>query len=169
MKTLTFFIFLILISFSSQSILAQNEVVRERNSLYGISEFGVVVNIEKPKSLEEVTLKVDSVRTLLVKELQDLPVTILEDQTLRQSDQFPILHLHINIMKATLGAFPFTAELKFYQPVKLPLNNDVQTMGATWHDSFIGVVSPDLIDYIAAQSTGLVKNFKIDYQSVNSR
>lgn len=149
--------------------LAQNEVLRERNSLYGISEFGMVVNIEKPKSLEEVTLKVDSVRTLLVKELQDLPVTILDDQSLRQSDQFPILHLHINIMNATLGAFPFTAELKFYQPVKLLLNNNVQTMGATWHDSFIGVVSPDLIDYITAQSTGLVKNFKIDYQSVNSR
>ncbi|MDR9419383.1 hypothetical protein [Gracilimonas sp.] len=101
--------------------------------------------------------------------MNELPVTILEDETLRDSDQFPILHLHVNIMNASLGAYPFTAVLKFYQPVKLPLNNDVQTMGSTWHDSFIGVVTPDLIDYIAAKSAGLAGNFKIDYQSVNSR
>lgn len=170
MKRLKITVLILFLSFFTGEVLAQNEVLRERNSLYGISEFGVAVNIEKPKSLmEDVTLSVDSVRTLLVDELNELPVTILEDETLRDSDQFPILHLHVNIMNASLGAYPFTAELKFYQPIKLPLNNDVQTMGATWHDSFIGVVTPDLIDFIAAQSVNLAGNFKIDYQSVNSR
>ena len=161
------FFAIVTLLFTSQSTFAQNEVIRERNSLYGISEFGVVVNIEKPSSLQEITLSTDSVRTLIMEELEDLPVTILEDETLRKSDQLPILHLHINIMKATLGAYPFTAELKFYQPVKLPLNNDVQTMGSTWHDSFIGVVTPDLIDFIAAQSSRLAGNFSIDFNSVN--
>ncbi|SMO63792.1 hypothetical protein [Gracilimonas mengyeensis] len=147
---------------------AQNEVMREQDSLYGIQEFGVVVNIEKPNRLDdEISLKVDSVRSLLLKEIDDLPVTILEDQTLRESDQFPILHLHINVMYTEIGVYPFTAELKFYQPVKLPLNKDNRTMGATWHDSFIGVVSPDLINYIAQQSVNLTGNFRDAYWAVN--
>lgn len=147
---------------------AQNEVIREQNSLYGIKEFGVVVNIEKPTRLEEeVSLKVDSVRSLLLKELEPLPVTILNDRTLRESDQFPILHLHINIMYTEIGIYPFATELTFYQPVKLPLNDDVRTTAATWHDSNIGMVSPDLIDYIARQSVNMVGNFRNDYYAVN--
>lgn len=149
------------------ALYAQNEVLREQNSLYGIKEFGVVVNIEKPKQLKELSLRVDSVRSLLLDELGELPITILEDQTLRESDQFPILYLHINVMYTQIGVYPFTAEMKFYQPVKLPLNNEIQTTAATWHGSFIGVVSPDLIDHIAQQSVNLVATFRSDYLSVN--
>lgn len=152
---------------STTNSFAQNEVLREQNSLYGISEFGVVVNIEKPEQLEQVSMRVDSVRSLLLDKLKELPITILEYETLQESDQYPILHLHINIMEAMSGIYPFTAEMKFYQPVKLPLNNDIQTMASTWHDSFIGVVTPDLINYIAARSANLAVNFRIDYQSVN--
>lgn len=159
---LSFFILLI-----STSGYAQNEVLREQNSLYGISEFGVVVNVEKPESLDEISIPVDSVRSLMLKELSSLPVTILEYETLQQSDQFPILYLHINIMEGIAGTLSFTAQLMFYQPAKLPLNNDVRTMASTWHDSFIGVVTPDLADYITSRSSRLAANFRIDYESVN--
>lgn len=167
MKYFTLILLSLLVLLVSISVYAQNEVLREQNSLYGISAFGVVVNIEKPKQLQQVSMRVDSVRSLLLNKLKDLPVTILEYETLQKSDQHPILYLHINIMEAMSGMYPFTAEMKFYQPVKLPLNNNIQTMASTWHDSFIGVVTPDLINYIAARSANLAINFRIDYQSVN--
>lgn len=151
----------------SVNITAQNEVLRERDSLHGISEFGVVVNIEKPDRLEELSLSVDSVRSLLINELAELEIEILEDETLRRSDQFPILYLHINVMYAMPGIYPFAAEMKFYQPAKLPLNNDIRTTASTWHDSFIGVVSPDLTDRIADSSVNMVQNFKADFLRVN--
>ncbi|MDR9419382.1 hypothetical protein [Gracilimonas sp.] len=66
MKLFKITLVILFLSVFTGEVFAQNEVLRERNSLYGISEFGVVVNIEKPKSLEDVTLSVDSVRALLV-------------------------------------------------------------------------------------------------------
>lgn len=163
-NTILSFLYILLMSTPG---LAQNEVLREQNSLYGISEFGVVVNVEKPASLEEITISPDSVRNLMLKELNGLPVTILEFKELQQSDQLPILYLHINVMEGMAGTLPFTAQLMFYQPAKLPLNNDVRTMATTWHDSFIGIVTPDLADYIASRSSRLAANFRIDYESVN--
>lgn len=162
-----YFLITVISLFISSMCLAQNEVIREQNSLQGITEFGVVVNIEKPERLEELTLRVDSVRTLLLAELIELPVTILDDETLKESDLFPILHLHINVMYAMPGIYPFTAEMKFYQPVKLSLSNDIQTTAATWHNSFVGVVSPDLADIISVQSVKLVHSFRNDYLSAN--
>lgn len=159
-------IFLMIALFSTRS-LAQNEVLRERNSLYGIKELGVSVNIERPINLNSVPFDVDSVRQLVIDKLDELPVNILDEQTLKQSDQLPLLHLHINIMSDVGGIHPFAAELKFYQPVKLTLNNDIQTMGATWADSFIGVVTPDLMNFIAAKSAGLAENFRSDYEIAN--
>ncbi|MDZ7806032.1 MAG: hypothetical protein U5K71_02825 [Gracilimonas sp.] len=158
--------FLILLLFSTQS-LAQNEVLRERNSLYGIKEFGVSVNIERPLTLNSVPFGVDSVRQLVINKLDDLPVRIISEKDLKRSDQLPLLHLHINIMNDVGGIHPFAAELRFYQPVKLSLNNDVQTMGSTWSDSFIGVVTPDLMNFIAAKSAGLAENFRKDYEIAN--
>ena len=157
---------LILLIFSSQS-LAQNEVIRERNSLYGIKEFGVSVNIERPLTLQSVPFDVDSVRQLVIGRLDDLPINIIDEQTLKRSDHLPLLHLHINIMSDLGGIHPFAAELKFYQPVKLPLNNDIQTMGSTWADSFIGVVTPDLMNFIASKAAGLAENFRSDYEIAN--
>ncbi|MEX0724527.1 MAG: hypothetical protein WD053_11640 [Gracilimonas sp.] len=165
-----FSLHILFLSFSlllSNNLFAQNEVLREQDSLYGISEFGVVVNIEKPAGAEDLSFSVDSVRSLMVNELDGLPVDVLEYETLQQSDQLPILYLHINIMESPGGLYSFSAQMLFYQPAKLPLNNDIQTMASTWHDSFIGVVTPDLTDYIASRSARLAGNFRIDYQSVN--
>jgi hypothetical protein len=167
LKYLTIFFSIFLIPLLSSSGYAQNEVLREQNSLYGISEFGVVVNVEKPGSLDKISIPVDSVRKLLLEELSSLLVTILEYETLQQSDQLPILYLHINIIEGMAGTLSFTGQLMFYQPAKLPLNNDVRTMASTWHDSFIGVVTPDLADYITSRSARLASNFRIDYESVN--
>lgn len=158
-------LFVILIG--SASSVAQNEVIRERNSLYGIQEFGVSVNIERPLTLTNIPFSPDSVRQLIIQRLDELPINIIDEQTLKQSDQLPLLHLHINIMNDVGGIHPFTAELKFYQPVKLTLNKDIQTMGSTWADSFIGVVTPDLMNFIAAKAAGLAENFRSDYEIAN--
>lgn len=167
MKYLNIFFPIFFVLLLSSSGYAQNEVLREQNSLYGISEFGVVVNVEKPEGLDNISIPVDSVRSLMLEELSGLPVTILEYETLQQSDQLPILYLHINIMEGMAGSLSFTGQLFFYQPAKLPLNNDVRTMASTWHDSFIGVVTPDLADYITSRSSRLATNFRIVYESVN--
>jgi hypothetical protein len=166
--TRSFIPLIVLISLTlSLPLTAQNEVIRQRNSLYGIQEFGVSVNIERPLNLNTVPFKPDSVRQLIINRLSSLPINIIDERTLKQSDQLPLLHLHINIMNDVGGVHPFAAELKFYQPVKLPLNKDIQTMGSTWADSFIGVVTPDLMNFIAAKSAGLAENFRKDYEIAN--
>lgn len=61
MKSLFSFLALFLI-LSSANIFAQNEVLRELNSLSGISSFGVVVNIEKPASIDDNELNSRDIR-----------------------------------------------------------------------------------------------------------
>lgn len=146
---------------------AQNEVLRERNSLVGIAEFGVVVNIEKPGYIQSASLNTSRIREQIIEELADLPVTILRDRLLRESDQFPLLHIHINIMKAPDGTYPFAVELNFYQPVKLVLNRDLQTMASTWNKGQVGIVSENNLSLIANEAVRTVNLFKEDYNWVN--
>lgn len=157
-----FFLFL-----NSGILLAQNEIDRERHSLMGITELGVVINIEKPADLESALLVPSRIRNEVVSLLNETPLRILDDKILKQSDQFPILHIHINVMRASNNTFPFSIELNFYQPVKLVLNRDLQTMASTWNKGQIGVVSPDRIDLIAAEAVYISRLFKEEFRQVN--
>lgn len=149
------------------SVSAQNEIARERSSLLGIKEFGVVVNLEKPGNLQSDELSTVAIRKAIENELSSLPVSILDDETLRESDQYPVLHIHINVMRAANNTYPFSIELNFYQPVKLVLNRDLQTMAATWNKGQVGIVSPDMFHIIANEAVYSASLFSDEYQMVN--
>lgn len=146
---------------------AQNEISRERSSLLGISEFGIVINIEKPVTLNDPALNTADIRQAVLDEISDLPVSILDDRRLRDSDQYPILHIHINIMRATNNTYPFAIESNFYQPVKLILNRDLQTMASTWNKGEVGIVSGDMFHIVVQQAVGVSALFGDEYRTVN--
>lgn len=166
MKSLFSFLALFLI-LSTANIFAQNEVLRELNSLSGISSFGVVVNIEKPASINDNELNSRDIRKKIAEQLSELPIEIISDAILRQSDQYPILHIHINVMKAPNLTYPYSIELNFYQPVKLVLKNDLQSMASTWNKGQIGVVSEDLLHLIVEQAVYTANLFKDEFIEVN--
>ena len=163
----TFSLFFWFIVFCSTSSFAQNEIARERASLRGIQELGIVVNIEKPIGLMHESLDVNLITNSIEENFQDLPIKILNDRTLRQSDEFPILHIHVNIMRASNQTYPFSIELNFYQPVKLVLNRDLQTMASTWNKGQVGVVSENMVYIIADEVVAVSNLFKDEFREVN--
>ena len=160
-------IFLLMLFFFNGTTIAQNEVIRERASLNGIQEFGIVVNIEKPYSLKVNGLTPGEIRDKIVENFEELSASILDDETLIQSDQLPFLHIHINIMESVTTNYPFSIELNFYQPVKLVLNRDLQSTASTWDMSQIGIVSENQLSRIAEQAVYAADLFKHEYQIVN--
>ncbi|MFV1885289.1 MAG: hypothetical protein ACMZ7B_12430 [Balneola sp.] len=146
---------------------AQNEVARERASLRGIQELGIVVNVEHSMGVKPESLNTRLIRKAVEENFKDLPISIITDRTLRQSDEFPILHIHVNIMRASNQTYPFSIELNFYQPVKLVLNRDLQTMASTWNKGQIGVVSENMIHIIADEVVAVSNLFKDEFEEVN--
>lgn len=165
MKRFSIIILFSILSF--QLAHAQNEIARERSSLTGIKEMGIVVNIEKPIGLTDPSLDVTWIRKQVVESFDDLPVRILDDKTLRQSDEFPILHVHVNIMRASNLTLPFSIELNFYQPVKLVLNRDLKTMAITWNKGQVGIVSENMIPLIVEETVALSSLFIDAFEEVN--
>ncbi len=151
----------------SINLYAQNEVLRELNSLSGITSFGIVVNIEKPASIGDPALDVTKIRNQVIQNLDDLPIEIIEDVILRQSDQFPVLHIHVNVMKASNLTYPYSIELNFYQPVKLVLKGDLQSMASTWNMGQVGLVSENMLRLIADEAVFAAKQFKQEFAEVN--
>ncbi len=167
MRYKTFLLFFSILVTPAYSAFAQNEIARERASLRGIQELGIVVNIEKPIGLSHESLDVSLIRNAIEENFKDLPISILEDRTLRQSDEFPILHVHVNIMRASNQTYPFSIELNFYQPVKLVLNRDLRTMASTWNKGQVGVVSENMIQVVASQVVASSDLFKDEFNEVN--
>lgn len=152
---------------SIQISFAQNEITRERASLRGIQELGIVINVEQPMDLNHESLNTSLIREAVEENFKDLPIRILKNRTLRQSDEFPILHIHVNIMRASNQTYPFSIELNFYQPVKLVLNRDLQTMASTWNKGQVGVVSENMIHIIAEEVVIVSDLFKDEFEQVN--
>ncbi len=161
------FILLTILILSTGSLHAQNEVLRELSSLAGISEFGIVVNIEKPAGVEAENLNPGHIREQIIENFDDLSIRVLEDKTLRQSDQFPILHIHVNVMKASNNTYPFAIEMNFYQPVKLILNRDLQSMASTWNKGQVGIVSEDMLTMIGEEAIFASNIFKEEFVRMN--
>lgn len=165
MKTYTLFILFFLITFDTA--FAQNEIARERSSLRGVQELGIVINVEKPIGLDNEILHTKAIKNAIADNLTDLPIRILSDRTLRSSDEFPILHVHINIMRASNQTLPFAIELNFYQPVKLVLNNDLKTMASTWNKGQIGIVTENMLSVIVEEAVYASNLFKEEFIEVN--
>lgn len=165
MKKLLLLSFILLMS--SKVAFAQNEVLREQSSLIGITEFGVVVNVETPINFDEESLNVVSLKKQIIKNFAELPISIISEQRLQKSDEYPIFYLHLNIMRASNNTYPFSIEMNFYQPVKLVLNRNLQTMASTWNSGQVGIVSEDLLSVIASEVVLATDTFKENFQKMN--
>ena len=164
MKNLGFIVLWVCLSIP---VAAQNEVFRESSSLQGIEEFGIVVNIEKPSDLEHDELSAPVIRNSIADKLKDLDVRLIDDEELRNSDKYPILYVHVNIMQAAKQLYPYSIELNFYQPVKLILQYDLQTTATTWNSGLVGLVSGDLIHQISEEAVYASTLFKDAFERVN--
>ncbi|MEP4275536.1 MAG: hypothetical protein ABJ387_00105 [Balneola sp.] len=151
----------------SSALYAQNEVETERHSLVGIKKFGISVEIEKPIGLKEATLNPAQIQKKIHESFESLPVTLLSFNELKQSFYNPFFYVHVNIMKAEDGIYPFSIEMRFYQPIKLSLKNDVESMASTWHSGYVGMVSFDRVNEIAGVVVEATKEFKDEFERLN--
>ncbi len=158
---------LLFIVFISSSLFAQNEVETERHSLIGIKKFGISVEIEKPIRLKEATLNPAQIQKKINESFETLPVTLLSFNELKQSFYNPFFYVHVNIMQAEDGIYPFSIEMRFYQPIKLSLKNDVESMASTWHSGYVGMVSFDRVNEIAEVVVEATKEFKEEFERLN--
>ncbi|MEQ9089625.1 MAG: hypothetical protein RIE52_00970 [Balneola sp.] len=166
MKTRSPFLFLFIVLMSS-SLVAQNEVETERHSLIGIKKFGISVEIEKPIGLKEATLNPAQIQKKILESFETLPVTLLSFNELKESFYNPFFYVHVNIMQAEDGIYPFSIEMRFYQPIKLSLKNDVESMASTWHSGYVGMVSFDRVNEIAEVVVEATKEFKDEFERLN--
>lgn len=151
------------------TLLAQNEVARERSSLKGINELGFTVNLEENLSLAEKSeIEVTSLREMGQKTLRNSGISLIPDKDVLRSDEIPFLYLHVNSMDAGQGLVPFSLTLYFYQPVKLTLNRNLQTSAVTWESGSVGIVSYDQMDLISDAAKNLIEEFISDYKQINS-
>lgn len=151
----------------SSALHAQNEVETERHSLVGIKKFGISVEIEKPIGLKEATLNPAQIQKKINESFESLPVTLLSFNELKQSFYNPFFYVHVNIMQAEDGIYPFSIEMRFYQPIKLSLKNDVESMASTWHSGYVGMVSFDRVNEIAGVVVEATKEFKDEFERLN--
>ncbi len=158
---------LLFIVFISSSLFAQNEVETERHSLIGIKKFGISVEIEKPIGLKEATLNPAQIQKKINESFETLPVTLLSFNELKQSFYNPFFYVHVNIMQAEDGIYPFSIEMRFYQPIKLSLKNNVESMASTWHSGYVGMVSFDRVNEIAEVVVEATKEFKEEFERLN--
>lgn len=163
------FLLMLCICLSPLFVWAQNEVDRERSSLQGIQSMGLSVNYEANAPLtEKGDIELSSLQEMGEQTLQEGDITLIPDEEVRQSDQIPLLYLHINAMDAGQGLVPFAINLYFYQPVKLTLNQDIQTTANTWESSTVGLVSYDQLHLISEAAQDLLKEFIRDYHNINN-
>lgn len=151
----------------SSSLFAQNEVETERHSLIGINEFGISVEIEKPIGLQEASLNPALIQKEIRKSFESLPINLLSFNELKESFYNPFFYVHVNIMQAEDGIYPFSIEMRFYQPIKLSLKNDVESMASTWHSGYVGMVSYDRVNEIAGVVVEATKEFKEEFERLN--
>lgn len=151
------------------TLLAQNEVARERSSLKGINELGFTVNMEANLPLaEKGEIEVTSLREMGEKMLRNSSISLIPDKEAIRSDEIPFLYLHVNCMDAGQGLVPFSLSLYFYQPVKLTLNRDLQTSAVTWESGSVGIVSYDQMNLVNDAAKILIEEFISDYKQINS-
>lgn len=163
--TLFIFLSLLLIPFISQ---AQNEIQRERSSLRGINELGFTVNLETNVSLNEKgEIEITSIKDAAEQALNDAGIPLVSDSRVRSSADIPFLYMHINTMDAGRGLVPFSVSIRFYQPVQLQLNRDMQTSASTWETGMVGIVSYDRMGVIQESAVDLLRDFIDDYHRVN--
>lgn len=149
--------------------MAQNEIERERSSLQGINELGFTVNLEVTATLnEQGEIEVTSLQDAVRQELEEAGIPLVGDEAVESSADIPFLYVHVNTMDAGRGLVPFSISVRFYQPVKLSLNRDLETSASTWETGTVGIVSYDRMNVIQESVRNLLGHFIRDYKSVNN-
>lgn len=129
---------------------------------------GFSINVEYTGSLTEKTeLEIDSVRDRAIRKLKEAALPVVREEKLRKDDSIPLVFMHINIMDAGRGLVPYSISIRFYQPVKLVLNRDIQTPASTWETGLVGIVSYDSMNEIRNAAVDLLQDFIDDYNQVN--
>lgn len=148
---------------------AQNEIERERSSLQGINEMGFTVNLEVTATLnEQGEIEITSLQDAVRQELEEADIPLVPDEAVESSAEIPFLYVHVNTMDAGRGLVPFSISVRFYQPVKLSLNRDLETSASTWETGTVGIVSYDRMHVIQESVRNLVGHFIRDYNGVNN-
>ena len=161
---------LVFISMIPLAIQAQNEIDRAQISLEGLQEVGFTANIEGSRTIaDDENLTPSVIRDGAVRRLVEADIRFVDDEEVRSSADIPFLHLHINAMEMENGLIPFSIRLRLYQPVKLPLNRDLETTASTWEDAMVGLVSYDQVAVIGEAAFDIVETFIKDYKQANSR
>lgn len=161
---------LLLILLIPCSLLAQNEIERERIALEGLQEFGFTANIEGSRTIaDDENLTPSLIREMAVRQLVEADIRYVADEEVRSSADIPFLHLHINAMEMENGLIPFSIKLRLYQPVKLSLNRDLETTASTWEDGMVGLVSYDQVVVIGEAASNIIETFINDYRQANNQ
>ena len=151
------------------AVQAQNEIQRERSSLRGINEVGFTVNLETNVTLNEKgEIEVTSIKDAAEQRLSEAGIPLVSDKEVESSADIPFLYMHINTMDAGQGLVPFSVSIRFYQPVKLQLNRDLQTSASTWETGMVGIVSYDRMNVIQEAAVDLLGDFISDFRRVNN-
>lgn len=167
-RFLTLLFIFTLISTLPSVIHAQNELQREQISLEGIQEFGFTANIQGPESIADGEILTPTIiRQQAVDQLIGANIRYIADEEVRSSAEIPFLYMHIHTMQLENGLVPFSIQLKLYQPVNLPLNQDLLTSASTWEISTIGLVSHDRIQAINREADSLMAQFIDEYYRAN--
>lgn len=158
---------LLFFTLSAATLFAQNEIERDRSTLRGISETGFTANLEVTGSLEEEVFNVTELEEQAEESLRDYGLTIISDEQVRSSAEIPYVFMHVNTMDTGEGLVPFSINIRFYQPVRLELNRDIQTSASTWETATVGIVSYDQLSVIQESAIDLLKDFIDDHRAVN--
>ncbi|MEM1270261.1 MAG: hypothetical protein AAGI08_09445 [Bacteroidota bacterium] len=138
---------------------AQTEIESARVSLAGLSELGIEVTIEKPlgASTNE-ALRLDAATGSLRARLIENGVPA------RERKQDATLRVHVNVMRAEGGRFPFSVELDLEQPAFV---NGRLVPAITWSDSLVGLAFEADLSVVQTAILALADEFSADYRAAN--
>lgn len=150
------------------SAFAQGDVETERASLNGVESFAADITVEGPRHLvESDVLRSDVVLHRIVHRLRESGLTV-ERAVPGASYPPPLLHVHVNMLELDRGLVPFSVAAEFFQNVRL-VDGRREMAAITWHESVLGLVSPDLVSSIPKSVDALVTQFIDDYHAANER
>ena len=162
------FLSLFITVLTTSALRAQNEVALQKAALKGINSFYVTVNVEGVSQiLKYDTLNVSKMQREVESGLAEAGLPLDQETSGERGQDNPLLHVHVNVMDAGQGLIPFSVDVEFYQPVKLVLQNDIQSSASTWSSGSLGLVSYDRLGVIRQAMLDELDNFIREFRAAN--
>lgn len=138
----------------------QARLAEERASLDNLGAFGVVVDVEAPRTLAaHPALAVDALHQQTRAQLRAADAPVLSASAWAQQAGAPYLYLHVNAADAGQGLVPFSIEVQLLQRVRLDRDPAARLMVPTWESEVVGLVSRDQLARIPEAAALLVDEF----------